>query len=90
MRAAGLQMGFLQILSAGPAPNPTYVNDNIGTSFMTPEQGFFKAQRKRFGADDPDAGGYSLAQIDWNKDNGDATYAPLEPTTNGWINADGM
>lgn len=80
-----MQMGFLQILSAGPAPNPTYLNGNIGTSFFTPETAAFHATRKKYGSlDDPDAGGYSLAQIDWNKDNGDAVVGHMEPTKDGW------
>lgn len=85
MRAPGLQLGFLQILSAGPAPNPTYVNGNIGPAFMTPETAAFNATRKKYGStDDPDAGGYSLAQIDWDKDDGGCGVGPLEATDDGW------
>ena len=79
-----MQMGFMQILSAGPAPDPEYLGGAIGTSFHTPEQAAFKAQRKKYGADDPDAGGYSLAQIDWDKDSGTAEYGPWEATSDGW------
>jgi hypothetical protein len=78
-------MGFMQILSAGPAPNPTYLGGAIGTAFMTPETAAFKATRKKYGSlDDPDAGGYSLAQIDWNKDNGDCIVGHMEATNDGW------
>jgi hypothetical protein len=84
MRAPGMPMGFMQILSAGPMPNPTYLGSAVGTAFLTPEQGFFKAMRKKYGDDDPDAGGYSLAQIDWDKDDGSCTYSPMEATAGGW------
>jgi hypothetical protein len=85
MRAPGLQIGFLQALSAGPVPDPSYASGAIGHSFFTPEQGAFRAQRRRYGSlDDPDAGGYSLAMIDWNKDDGTCEYGPMEATSDGW------
>jgi hypothetical protein len=80
-----MQMGFLQVLSAGNQPDPPYASGAIGTSFHTPEQRAFKATRKKYGSlDDPDAGGYSLAQIDWDKDNGDCTVGMTEATPGGW------
>lgn len=80
-----MQMGFMQVLSAGPAPNPTYLGGSIGTSFLTPEQGAFRSMRKKYGSlDDPDAGGYSLASIDWDKDNGDCEVGHMEATSGGW------
>lgn len=80
-----MQIGFLQALSAGPVADPSYAAGAIGPAFLTPEQGAFKATRKKYGsADDPDAGGYSLAQIDWNKDTGTCEYGPMEATNDGW------
>ena len=80
-----MQMGFLQILSAGVAPPPPFARGAIGPSFLTPEQGAFRSMRKKYGTlDDPDAGGYSLAQIDWNKDDGTCIYGPMEPAADGW------
>lgn len=81
-----MQLGFMQILSAGQAPPPPYTATAIGASFHTPEQAAFKATRKKFGSlDDPDAGGYSLAQIDWNKDDGTTTVGSMEATKDGWL-----
>ena len=79
-----MQLGFLQALSAGSAPNPTYLGGSIGTSFLTPEQAAFKATRKKYGGDDPDAGGYSLAQIDWDKESGTSEVGMAEATKGGW------
>jgi hypothetical protein len=80
-----MQMGFMQILSAGPVPNPTYLGGSIGTSFMTPEQAAWKTTRRKYGTlDDPDAGGYSLSQIDWSKDDGTVLYSQCDPTKTGW------
>jgi hypothetical protein len=85
MRAPGLQMGFMQILSAGPAPDPEYLGGAIGTSFLTPQQGAFRAQRKKYGTiDDPDAGGYHLNEINWDKDSGTTEVSPLEANGTGW------
>jgi hypothetical protein len=81
-----MQMGFLQILSAGQAPPPAYSKGAIGVSYFTPEQGAFRAQRKKYGTlDDPDAGGYHLNQIDWNKDDGTCVNGPMEATGSGWL-----
>ena len=81
-----MQMGFMQVLSAGPVPNPTYLGGSIGTSFLTPEQGAFRATRKKYGTlDDPDAGGYHLNQIEWDKESGSAEVGPLEATKDGWL-----
>ena len=81
-----MQMGFLQILSAGQAPPPAFTKSAIGVSYFTPEQGAFRAMRKKYGTlDDPDAGGYSLAQIDWNKDDGTCMVGPMEATRGGWL-----
>ena len=80
-----MSMGYMQILSAGPVENPAYLDGAIGTSFMTPVQAAFKATRKKYGsADDPDAGGYSLAMIDWDKDSGTSEVGSLDPTNDGW------
>jgi hypothetical protein len=80
-----MQLGFMQALSAGPVPNPTYVEGDIGPAFMTPTQAAFKATRKKFGSDDDqDAGGYSVAQVDWDKDNGTCEVGPMEATSDGW------
>jgi hypothetical protein len=79
-------MGFMQILSAGDAPPPPYASGAIGTSFNTPQTSAFNATRKKYGTlDDPDAGGYNLAQIDWNKDDGTTVVGHLEPTDDGWM-----
>jgi hypothetical protein len=80
-----MSMGFMSILSAGPQQRPAYAEGAVGPAFMTPEQGAFKAMRKKYGsADDPDAGGYSLAQIDWDKDDGSCEVGHLEATNDGW------
>jgi hypothetical protein len=80
-----MQLGFMQALSAGPAPNPAYLGGAIGPAFHTPEQAAFKATRKKYGSDDdPDAGGYSLAQIDWDKDNGTCEVSSMDATSDGW------
>lgn len=81
-----MSTGFLPILSAGPVENPAYLGGAIGASFHTPEQAAFKASRKKYGtSDDPDAGGYSLAQIDWDKDSGTTETSSLDPTDDGWM-----
>ena len=86
MRTPGLNLGFMQILSAGPQPNPTVVDGAIGTSFFTPVQAAFRNTRRKYGSlDDPDAGGYSLAQIDWDKESGACEVGHLEPTSEGWL-----
>lgn len=80
-----MQIGFLQALSAGPTPDPSFAHGAIGPSFFTPEQAAFNATRKKYGtSDDPDAGGYYLAQIDWNKDNGTSECAGTDATNDGW------
>jgi hypothetical protein len=89
MRAPGMNLpatqGFMGILTAAPSTPPTYLDGAIGTSFFTPETEAFNATRKKYGSlDDPDAGGYSLAQIDWDKDNGDAEMTMLEAADGGW------
>ncbi len=76
---------FATTLSAGPSVPPYYLSGAIGTSFLTPETAAFNARRKKYGSlDDPDAGGYMLNQIDWDKDNGDAELTTLEATSDGW------
>ena len=86
MRAPGMSMGYMAILSAGPTPPPAYAEGAIGPAFMTPVQAAFKATRKKYGsADDPDAGGYSLASIDWDKDTGTSEVGQLEATNDGWL-----
>jgi len=88
MRAPGMNIGFLQALSAGPVPDPSYATGAIGTSFMTPVQAAFRAQRKKFGSlDDPDAGGYNLAQIDWNKDDGTCEVGHTDTAADGWYSS---
>lgn len=85
MRGPGLPMGFMQALSAGPAPNPTYVDGDIGPAFFTPVQAAFRAMRKKYGTDDdPDAGGFSLAQINFDKETGSCEVGPMDPTSDGW------
>jgi hypothetical protein len=80
-----MSMGFMDILTAGPQTRPAYAEGAIGTSFHTPEQAAFKAARKKYGTiDDPDAGGYSLAQIDWDKDTGMCETGGLDATNGGW------
>ena len=77
--------GYMGILSAGPTQAPYALHGSIGTGFLTPQQSAFKATRKMYGTlDDPDAGGYQLSQIWWDKDNGDAEINPLEATYGGW------
>lgn len=86
MRGGGLPMGFQQILSAGPAPNPAYIEGAVGTSFFTPVQAAFRAMRKKYGSgDDPDAGGYSLAQINFDKETGTSEVGSMDPTSDGWL-----
>lgn len=72
---------FLDLISAGPEQTqPPFAGAAIGTSWMTPETAAFRATRKKYGSlDDPDAGGYQLSQIHWDKEgcevsNMDATY----------------
>lgn len=77
--------GYMGILSAGPTRLPYALDGAIGTGFATPQQAAFKATRKKYGSlDDPDAGGYHLSQIWWDKDNGDCEVNPLEATYGGW------
>jgi hypothetical protein len=92
MRTSGMNLPvpktWAQTMSAGPSDLPVYLGGAIGTSFLTPEQGGWNDGRKKYGSlDDPDAGGYSLAQIDWNKDNGDCEMTMLEATNDGWYSA---
>jgi hypothetical protein len=87
MRVPGMNLPtqYLDVLSAGPSVPPYYLSGAIGTSFLTPSQGAWNDGRKRFGSlDDPDAGGYQLNQILWDKDNGDAEMTTLEATSDGW------
>jgi hypothetical protein len=80
--------GFMDVLSAGPSVPMYCLEGAIGTSFLTPEQDAWNDGRKRYGTlDDPDAGGYQLAQIDWDKDNGTAEMSMLEATDSGWYAA---
>ena len=77
--------GFMDLLTAGPSAPPTYLAGDIGPSFHTPKTAAFNATRKKYGTlDDPDAGGFMLNQIDWDKDNGDAEMTQLEATNAGW------
>ena len=90
MRTAGLNLPtqYMDVLSAGPSLEPMYLHGAVGTAFLTPEQGAFKATRKKYGTlDDPDAGGYHLNQIDWDKDNGDTEVTAMEATYGGWYSA---
>jgi hypothetical protein len=80
-----MNIGYLQALSAGPTPDPSYAAGAIGTSFFTPVQAAFRAMRRKYGStDDPDAGGYNLAQIDWNKDDGTCEVGAMDATSDGW------
>jgi len=77
--------GYMDVLSAGQTPPPPFASGAIGTSFFTPEQGAWRALRKLYGSlDDPDAGGYQLSQVVWDKDNGAAELTTLEATNAGW------
>jgi hypothetical protein len=77
--------GWAQTMTSGPSDLPVYLQGAIGTSFMTPAQGAWNDGRKKYGSlDDPDAGGYQLNQIIWDKDNGDAEMTTLEATNGGW------
>lgn len=81
-----MNLGGLAALSAGQAPPPPYTESAIGVSFLTPEQAAFNATRKKYGSiDDPDAGGFHLNQIDWNKDDGTTTVGTLDATNDGWM-----
>lgn len=81
-----MPMGFMQILSAGPVPDPEYAGGAVGESFLTPQQGAFRAMRRKYGSiDDPDAGGYNLATIDWNKDDGTCEVGSADVTSSGWF-----
>ena len=89
MRTPGMNLpvpnAWADTMSAGPSDLPVYLKGAIGTSFMTPEQGAWNDGRKKYGSlDDPDAGGYSLAQINWDKDNGNTEMTMLEATNDGW------
>jgi hypothetical protein len=89
MRAPGMNLPvtnmFATTLSAGPSVEPVYLDGAIGSSFLTPAQDAWNDGRKKFGSlDDPDAGGYDLRQIDWDKDNGSAEMTTLEATGDGW------
>jgi len=76
---------YMDILSSGPSAPMACLDGAIGTSFHTPETAAFNAPRKKYGSlDDPDAGGYNLAQVDWDKDNGAAEVTMLEATNAGW------
>lgn len=77
---------YLDVLSQGPSAPPIYLSGLIGPSFMAPDQGAWNDGRKRFGTlDDPDAGGYHLNQIDWDKDTGDTEVSAMEATNGGWM-----
>ena len=90
MRTPGMNLpqqgnAWADVMTSGPSDLPLYLKGAIGTSFFTPEQDAWNDGRKRYGSlDDPDAGGYSLAQIDWDKDNGRAEMTMLEATNDGW------
>jgi len=77
--------GFMDLFTAGPSVPSYNLNGAIGTSFLTPAQDAYNDRRALFGSlDDPDAGGYDLRQIDWDKDNGTAEMTTLEATSCGW------
>ena len=65
----------------------------IGTSHFTPAYEDFMATSRRFGypprarygQDEPDAGGYQLNMIAWNKDTGTGSFMPFEPTDSAWV-----
>jgi hypothetical protein len=90
MRTTGMNLpvtrGFIDIIMAGPSQPMTAVTEgDVGPQFFTPEQQAFRNQRKLYGGDDPNAGGYNLAQIDWDKESGRLSVGAMEPTSGGWL-----
>jgi len=80
--------GYMGVLSAGPSEPPYCLGGPIGASFLTPDQQAARNTRAKYGSlDDPDAGGYHLAQVDWDKDTGNAEVSPMEAGPTGWYAA---
>lgn len=95
MRTAGMNLpvtdGYMKAISAGPSQPLAKVTDgSVGNEYWTPEQQAFRNERKLYGGDDPQMGGYNLAQIDWDKEDGRLSVGHLEPTPNGWISLNGI
>ena len=85
-----MTQNYLDIIMAGPQENPTYVNGNIGPSFLTPEQQWFRQRTNRrvYGEGDPDAGGYQLSRIHWNKEDGTLSYLTTDAGPAAWYGED--
>lgn len=76
--------GFLDVLSAGPSPNPTYLDGSVGTHFITPDQLYFRSTRRHYGEGDPDIGGYKLSSIHFDKESGTTTVGQMDVGPSGW------
>ena len=77
---------YLDYLTPGPVDNPAFLDGAIGTSFMTPEQAWFRQRTNRrvYGEGDPDAGGYPLSRIHWNKEDGTLSFMTMDAGPAAW------
>ena len=81
---------FLDYITPGPVPNPAFLDGTIGTNFLTPDQAWFRQRtnRRKFGEGDPDAGGYVMSRIHWNKEDGTLSYLTTDAGPAAWYGED--
>lgn len=78
---------YMDILSAGQAYMPAYLeHPDIGPGFLTPDQQEFRARNRvrTYGEDDPNVGGYNMAEVVFDKRDGGATVGMMDVGPSAW------
>ena len=79
--------GYMDILTAGPEVQPVYLQcPAIAPGYLTPDQWWFRerSHTRRYGEGDPDVGGYNLAEVIFDKNDGGATVGMTDVGPSAW------
>lgn len=79
--------GYMDILQAGNDYDPVYLQDPaIAPGYLTPEQWWFRerSHTRKYGEGDPDVGGYNLAEVIFDKDDGGVTVGMCDVGPSAW------
>lgn len=78
---------YLALISAGPQYWPHYLDSPaVAPGYLTPDQWWFRerARVRRYGEGDPDRGGYPLAEVIFDKEEGTAMVGQCDVGPSGW------
>lgn len=76
-------MNFLDYLETGSHQGP-FMGGAIGTSFLTPDQHYFRSMRRRYGESELDAGSFPLTQVHFDKESGTTSVGQLDTGPSSW------